>query len=63
MFNSFNWRVDIVLTKNGIHTLTDIIIVDPTQANLFHDLSQLKDLLPMMEPKKGVNTPLINSSL
>jgi hypothetical protein len=23
-----------VFTKDGIHTLTDIVIVDPTQANL-----------------------------
>ncbi len=29
------WWIDIVLTKNGIHTLANIIIVDPTQAYLF----------------------------
>jgi hypothetical protein len=34
MFNSFPQRINIVLTKNGIHTLVDITIVDPTQANL-----------------------------
>jgi hypothetical protein len=35
MFNSSCWRVDIVLTKNGIHSLANVVIVDPTRANLF----------------------------
>jgi hypothetical protein len=34
MFNSFNWQVDIVLTKNDIHTLVDIVIINPTRADL-----------------------------
>ncbi len=33
-FNSSHQWVDIVLTKNGIRTLTDIVIADPTRANL-----------------------------
>ncbi len=33
-FNSSCWWINIVFTKDGIHTLTDIVIVDPTQANL-----------------------------
>jgi hypothetical protein len=33
-FNSSCWWVDIVLTKDDICTLVDIVIVDPTQANL-----------------------------
>ncbi len=28
-------RVDIVLTKDGIHTLVDVVIADSMQANLF----------------------------
>jgi hypothetical protein len=34
MFNSSNPHVDIVLTKNGIHTLVNIVIVNPTRADL-----------------------------
>jgi len=34
MFNSFRWWVDIVLTKNGICTLVEIVIVNPTWMNL-----------------------------
>ncbi len=33
-FNYSRWQVDIVLTKDGIHTLIDVVIADPTQANL-----------------------------
>jgi hypothetical protein len=33
-FNSFHQWIDIVLTKEGIHTLTDVVIVDPTQVDL-----------------------------
>jgi len=29
-FNSFHWRVDIVLTKNDIRTLANIVIANPT---------------------------------
>ncbi len=34
-FNSSCQRLDIVLTKDGIRTLIDIVIIDPTQTNLF----------------------------
>ncbi len=34
-FNSFRQWIDIVLTKDGIHTLANIIIVNSMQANLF----------------------------
>jgi hypothetical protein len=32
--NSFHWWIDIVLTKNGICTLTDVVITDPTWTDL-----------------------------
>jgi hypothetical protein len=35
MFNASGQWVDIVLTKNGIHTLVDDVIADPTRTNLF----------------------------
>jgi hypothetical protein len=35
MFNSFYQWVDIVHTKDGINTLVDVVVIDPTQANLF----------------------------
>ncbi len=35
MFNFSYQRVDIVFTKNDIHTLIDVVIVNSTQANLF----------------------------
>jgi hypothetical protein len=34
MFNSSCQQVDIVLIKNNILTLVDVVITDPTQANL-----------------------------
>jgi hypothetical protein len=34
MFNSSCEWIDIVLTKEDIHTLIDIIIIDPTWMNL-----------------------------
>jgi hypothetical protein len=33
-FNSFRQWIDIVFTKNGIGTLLDIVIANPTQADL-----------------------------
>jgi hypothetical protein len=33
-FNFFRWQIDIVFTKDGIRTLADVVIVDPTQAYL-----------------------------
>jgi len=35
MFNSSCWRINIVLTKDDIHILVDIVIVDPTRTDLF----------------------------
>ncbi len=63
-FNSSRRRVDIVLTKNDIISLTNVVIVDPTRVDL---LPQLKDLLLQMQlkPMKGAiatNTLVINSS-
>jgi hypothetical protein len=34
-FNSFCWRVDIVLTKDGICTLVDVVIANLAWADLF----------------------------
>jgi hypothetical protein len=34
MLNSFCWRIDIVLTKDDIHTLTDVVIANPMWMNL-----------------------------
>ncbi len=34
MFNSY-WQIDIVLTKDDIHTFIDVVIVNPTRVNLF----------------------------
>jgi hypothetical protein len=34
-FNSSHWRINIVLIKDGIHTLVDIVIIDPTRVDLF----------------------------
>jgi hypothetical protein len=68
MFNSFSRWVDIVFIKDNICTLTNIVIIDLMQTNLFPQSSQLKDLLPSMQfqLKKRIiviNTQLINSSL
>jgi hypothetical protein len=50
-FNSYRDGIDIVFTKNGIHTLTDLDITNPTCVDLFPDLEQLKDLIPQMQFK------------
>jgi hypothetical protein len=34
-FNSFCWWINIVVTKDGIRTLVDVLIVDPTWVDLF----------------------------
>jgi len=34
-FNSFHQQINIMLTKNGIRTLTDIVIANPMQTYLF----------------------------
>jgi hypothetical protein len=56
-----------MLTKDGICTLADVVIVDPMQWIYFLDLAEFKDLLCPMQfkPRKGavtIDTPLINSS-
>jgi hypothetical protein len=33
-FNSSRWWDDIVFTKDDIHTLVDVVIADPTRADL-----------------------------
>jgi hypothetical protein len=35
MFNSSHQQIDIVLTKDDIHTLANIIIANPMNVNLF----------------------------
>jgi hypothetical protein len=35
MFNSSREEVNIVLTKDEIHTLTNVVIVNPTRTDLF----------------------------
>ncbi len=65
--NSFRRRIDIVLTKDGIRTLIDVVIVDPTRTDLLPDLVPPKDLLLLMwlKPKNKAivtNTLSINSS-
>jgi hypothetical protein len=34
MFNSYCWQVKIMFTKNGIRTLANVVIVDPTHVDL-----------------------------
>jgi hypothetical protein len=34
-FHSFRQWIDIMLTKDGIHTLVNVVIVNSTKANLF----------------------------
>jgi hypothetical protein len=68
-FNFSHWRVDIVLTKDGIYTLTNVVIVDLMWVDLLPDLAQFKYLSPSMQlktKKKGVittDTPPINFPL
>ncbi len=47
-FNSSHQQIDIVLTKDGIRTLVDIVIVNPTCVIYFPNLAQFKDLLLLM---------------
>jgi hypothetical protein len=35
-FHSFHWWVDIMLTKDGIHTLVNVVIANPTWVDLLH---------------------------
>jgi len=34
-FNSFHWQVDIMFAKDGIHTIVNIVIANPTYVDLF----------------------------
>jgi hypothetical protein len=34
ILNSYCWQVEIMFTKNGICTLIDVVIIDPTRVNL-----------------------------
>jgi len=68
ILNCFHWRVDIVLTKDEIHTLANVVITDPTRAyltcaDLFPNLAQLKDLLPSIQFKSKKEATKINTSL
>jgi hypothetical protein len=68
MFNSFHQQINIVITKNGIRTLIDITIVDPTQADLlFQSCATTRfvtfDVTQAKERNIMIDTPLINSSL
>jgi hypothetical protein len=44
---SIGYLKPIVLTKDGIHTLADIVIIDPIQVDLLN-IAQLKDFPPLM---------------
>jgi hypothetical protein len=64
-FNSYHGGIDIVFTKGGIHTLTNLDITNLTFVDLFPDLGQFKDLILQMQFKPkiiiiAINTPLIN---
>jgi hypothetical protein len=67
-FNSSCQQIDIVLTKDGIYTLTDVVIANPTRADLLSQSYTIQgfDASDVAQAKKRViitNTPLINSSL
>jgi hypothetical protein len=68
MFNSSCWQVDIVLTKDDICTLIDIIIIDPTRMDLLFRFCTTQGFVAYngFKSKNRVivtNTSLINSSL
>jgi hypothetical protein len=68
MFNSFCWWVGIVLTKDGIHTLADVVIINSIQTNLFSPFCTPQGFVTsnVTSTQKQViatNTLLINSSL
>jgi hypothetical protein len=50
-FNSYCGGIDIVFTKDGIHTLADLDITNLTFVDLFPNLGQLKDLTFQMQFK------------
>jgi hypothetical protein len=42
-FNSYHGTIDIMFTKDGIHTLANLDKTNPTHVDLFPNLGQLKD--------------------
>jgi hypothetical protein len=57
-----------MLTKDGIHTLVDVIIIDPTRANLLPSSCEAQifaaiDAVQAKAKSYMTNTPLMNSSL
>jgi hypothetical protein len=63
-----HWRVDIVLAKDDIHTLADVIIVDLTWVDWFPRSCTIQIFAASnaAQAKKGAiatDTPLINSSI
>jgi hypothetical protein len=66
-FNSFCQRINNVLTKNGIHTLTKVIVANPTQANLLKKSCVIQGFVASnaaqaKERNYCSDAPLINSS-
>jgi hypothetical protein len=67
MFNSSRQWIDIVLTKDGICTLANIVIVDPTRACLLPQSCATQGLTTFETTQTkssiAIDTQLINSSL
>jgi hypothetical protein len=68
MFNPSRRWVDIVLTKDGICTLVDVVIVDPTCVDLltWSYTTQgfvVSDTTQVLKKVTTIDTPLINSFL
>jgi hypothetical protein len=66
-FHSSCQQVDIVFIKDGIHTLADVVITDPTRMDLFCQSCITWGFVAskVVQAKKGalaINTPLIISS-
>jgi hypothetical protein len=71
MFNSSCWWINIVFTKNGIHTLAKVVI-NPTCVDLFSQSCTIQRFVAfdVVQTKRWVivvdtpmiNTPMINSS-
>jgi hypothetical protein len=65
-FHSFRWQIDIMFTKDGIHTLVDVVIADPIWVNLFRWSYAIGGFATFEIAKKRVistDTSLIISSL
>jgi hypothetical protein len=68
MFNPFCWQVNIVFTKDGIHTLANVVIIDLMWVDLFPQFCATQRFVAsnVVQTKKRTivnDTPLINSSL